>query len=65
MTLEDFAMESLLAIEVQNEFERELNIYIDINKIKNITIKALKDYVTGNVEAFKHYLEALNKSPAK
>ena len=48
MTLQDFGMESLLAIEVQNEFELELNIHVDINKIKNISIKAEDQLVMTN-----------------
>jgi acyl carrier protein len=59
LTLGEIGMESMFAVELQQELEREFNITIGLNYIKLITIKMLKDYEAGNVEEIHQFINEM------
>ncbi|CAG2104159.1 unnamed protein product, partial [Medioppia subpectinata] len=59
LTLGEIGLESMFAVELQQELEREWNINISLNHIKSITIGMLKDYESGNMGAVKKHLDEL------
>ncbi|XP_054160814.1 fatty acid synthase-like [Oppia nitens] len=65
LTLGEIGMESMFAVELQQELDREWNIKMSINHVKNITIKMLKDYESGNVENIKRYVDDVRTARAK
>ncbi|CAG2176900.1 unnamed protein product [Oppiella nova] len=65
LTLGEIGMESMFAVELQQELEREWNIKMSINHVKNITIKMLKDYEAGRVENIKRYVDDVKVARAK
>ncbi len=50
VTLGELGMESMFAIELQQGLEREYDIKLSLNDVKNITVKQLKDFQSGNKE---------------
>ena len=62
LTLGEIGLESMFAIELQQELEREYNMKIGINHIKTITVGLLKDYESGKTEVIKQYIDELKKS---
>ena len=61
LTLGEIGLESMFAVELQQELEREYNMKISSNHIKTITVGLLKDYENGNVNICKHYIDELKK----
>jgi len=55
LTLGEIGMESMFAIELQQGLERDYDIKLTLNDIKNITIKNMKDFEMGKVEVFRQY----------
>ncbi|CAG2183941.1 unnamed protein product, partial [Oppiella nova] len=49
LTLGEIGLESMFAVELQQEMEREWQIKMSINQVKSITVGMLKDYQNGNV----------------
>ena len=62
LTLGEIGLESMLAVELQQELEREYNVKISINNVKAITVGMIKDYEMGNLEHVKNYLDDLKKA---
>ena len=62
LTLGEIGLESMFAVELQQELEREYNMKIGINHIKTITVGLLKDYEAGKTEHIKHYIDELKRS---
>ncbi len=50
VTLGELGMESMFAVELQQGLEREYDIKLSLNDVKNITVKELKDFQSGNKE---------------
>ncbi len=50
VTLGELGMESMFAVELQQGLEREYDIKLSLNDVKNITVKQLKDFQSGNKE---------------
>jgi thioesterase domain-containing protein/acyl carrier protein len=48
LTLGELGMESLFAIELQQGLEHEYEIKLSLNEVKNITVKQMKDFQSGN-----------------
>ncbi|CAG2172487.1 unnamed protein product [Oppiella nova] len=64
ITLGEIGMESMFAVELQQELEREWNMKISLNQVKSITIGMLKDYESGNVSNVKKHIDHLKRSRA-
>ncbi|CAG2118773.1 unnamed protein product, partial [Medioppia subpectinata] len=64
LTLGEIGLESMFAVELQQELEREWNIKMSINHVKNITVKMLKDYESGRMEDFKRYVDEVKTAKA-
>lgn len=47
LTLGDVGMESILAVEMQQRIEREYEVNLTTDEIKQITVGQIKDYQTG------------------
>ena len=56
LTLGEIGLESMFAVELQQELEREFNITIGLNYIKIITIRMLKDYEAGNIDDVHQFI---------
>ena len=52
-TLADIGLESMFAVELQQEFSRELNTNFTLVQLKQITIGMLKEYEQGNLTPIK------------
>ncbi len=50
MTLGELGMESMFAVELQQGLERDYDIKLNLNDVKNITVKQMKDFQSGNKE---------------
>jgi hypothetical protein len=57
LTLGEIGLESMFAVELQQEMEREWQIKMSINQVKSITVGMLKDYQNGNVVTIKKHLD--------
>ena len=55
-------MESMFAVELQQEMEREYNTKFNINHIKTITVGLLKEYEAGKTEYIGKYIDGMKKS---
>jgi acyl carrier protein len=64
VTLGDLGMESMLAVELQQNLEREYEINLTLNQIKKITVKQMKDFQTGNKEEMKKNANAFKLAKA-
>jgi acyl carrier protein len=58
LTLGELGMESMFAVELQQGLEREYEIKLTLNEVKNISVKELKDFQSGN----KQVLTDLSKN---
>jgi acyl carrier protein len=54
MTLGDLGMESMVAVELQQSLEREYDIKLSLNDVKNITVKQMTDFQSGNKEILRN-----------
>ncbi|CAG2108143.1 unnamed protein product, partial [Medioppia subpectinata] len=59
LTLSEIGLESMFAVELQHDLEREWNIRISSNQINHITIGMLKDYEVGNFGYMKKHMDSL------
>jgi thioesterase domain-containing protein/acyl carrier protein len=50
ITLGELGIESILAVELQQNLEREYDLKLTLNQVKKITVKQLKDFQSGNKE---------------
>jgi thioesterase domain-containing protein/acyl carrier protein len=50
LTLGELGMESIFAVELQQGLEREYKIKLSLNDVKNITVKEIKGFQSGNKE---------------
>ncbi|CAG2109550.1 unnamed protein product [Medioppia subpectinata] len=57
LTLGEIGIESMFAVELQQELYREYNVKLSINHIKSITVKMLKDYERGSEEQIRKHLD--------
>ena len=57
LTLDDIGMESMFAVELQQELERQWNMKLSLNNVKNITVKMLKDYDSGKMDNLKNFID--------
>ena len=62
LTLGEIGLESMFAVELQQELQREYNVRISINHIKTITVGMLKEYELGKTENVKKYLDDVKRS---
>ena len=62
LTLGEIGLESMFAVELQQEMERELNIKIGLNHIKSVEVGMLKDYEEGKMATIEKYLGELKTS---
>jgi acyl carrier protein len=54
MTLRELGMESMFAVELQQGLEREYDVKLTLNDVKNITVKQMKDFQSGNKQTLKN-----------
>jgi len=64
LTLGEIGIESMFAVELQQELEREWNMKVTLNQVKSITIGMLKDYEAGNVGEIKKHLDDIKRAKA-
>ncbi|CAG2109042.1 unnamed protein product [Medioppia subpectinata] len=64
LTLGEIGLESMFAVELQQELEREWNVKVSLNHVKSITIGMLKDYEAGNIGNVKKHLDELKQARA-
>ena len=62
LTLGEIGLESMFAVELQQELEREYNMKININHIKTITVGLLKDYENGKTEYIGKYIDGMKRA---
>ena len=62
LTLGEIGLESMFAVELQQELEREYNVKININHIKTITVGLLKDYEMGKTQYIKQYFNEMKRA---
>ena len=62
LTLGEIGLESMFAVELQQELEREYNMKIGINHIKTITVGLLKDYENGKTCYIKNYVNDIKRA---
>ncbi|CAG2176514.1 unnamed protein product, partial [Oppiella nova] len=62
LTLGEIGLESMFAVELQQELEREWNMKVSINQVKSITVGMLKDYEAGNVGELKKHVEDIKRA---
>ncbi len=48
VTLGELGIESMLAVELQQNLEREYDLKLTLNQVKKITVKQMKDFQSGN-----------------
>ncbi|XP_054160842.1 fatty acid synthase-like [Oppia nitens] len=57
LSLGELGLESMFAVELQQELEREYNIKISLNNIRNITVQHIKLYDSGRVDDVSRYVQ--------
>ncbi|CAG2118911.1 unnamed protein product, partial [Medioppia subpectinata] len=57
VTLGEIGLESMFGSEVQQEFEKTLNITVTINQIKSLTVGAFKEYESGRRDHIIKFLD--------
>ena len=57
LTLGEIGIESMFAVELQQGLEREYDIKVTLNDIKNITIGMMKEFEAGKVEELKNFAQ--------
>ncbi|CAG2169075.1 unnamed protein product [Oppiella nova] len=62
LTLGEIGLESMFAVELQQELEREWNMKVSVNQVKSITVGMLKDYEAGNVGELKKHVEDIKRA---
>ncbi|CAG2169008.1 unnamed protein product [Oppiella nova] len=62
ITLGEIGLESIYAVEVQQEFQKQYNTHVTLNQIKSITIGMFKEYESGNITNIKKHLEAIKRA---
>ncbi|CAG2109810.1 unnamed protein product [Medioppia subpectinata] len=62
LTLGEIGLESMFAVELQTELEREYAIRFSLNYIKSITIGMLKAYESGDINVIKRYVNELKSA---
>ena len=62
LTLGEIGLESMLAVELQQELERDFNVKMSINQIKTITVGLLKDYENGKHDILRQYLDEMKRA---
>jgi len=60
VSLGQIGIESMFAVKLQQEMEKELKTGVTINNLKSFTIKVLKEYDSGNINCVKQFLKDLN-----
>ncbi|CAG2172496.1 unnamed protein product, partial [Oppiella nova] len=65
LTLGEIGMESVFAVEFQQGLERDYDIKLTLNDIKNITIRNMKDFEAGNVEVFRQLARDIREARDK
>ena len=65
LTLGEIGMESMFAVELQQGLERDYNIKVTLNDIKNITVKHVKEFEAGKVEELRRFAEEIKMSREK
>ncbi|CAG2169908.1 unnamed protein product [Oppiella nova] len=64
LTLGEIGIESMFAVELQQELEREWNMKVTLNHVKSITIGMLKDYEAGKIGEIKKHLDDVRRAKA-
>src|ERR1700761_5395932 len=59
LTLGEIGMESMFAVELQQGLEREYDIKVTLNDIKNITVGMMKDFESQKVDDVKKFSKDL------
>ncbi|CAG2109741.1 unnamed protein product [Medioppia subpectinata] len=59
LTLGEIGIESMFAVELQQGLEREYDIKVSLNDIKNITIGMMKDFEAGKVDEMKKFADEI------
>ena len=65
LTLGEIGMESMFAVELQQGLERDYDIKVTLNDVKNITIGMMKDFESGKVDEMRGYAEDAKRARAK
>ncbi|CAG2181635.1 unnamed protein product, partial [Oppiella nova] len=65
LTLGEIGMESMFAVELQQGLERDYDIKVSLNDIKNVTIKMVKDFEAGKTNELKMFTEELRDCRSK
>ena len=65
LTLGEIGMESMFAVELQQGLERDYDIKVSLNDIKNVTIKMMKDFEAGKIEELRSFSEEIKDCRAK
>ncbi|CAG2171310.1 unnamed protein product, partial [Oppiella nova] len=64
LTLGEIGIESMFAVELQQELEREWNMKVTLNQVKSITIGMLKDFEAGRIGEIKKHLDDIKRAKA-
>ncbi|CAG2108137.1 unnamed protein product, partial [Medioppia subpectinata] len=64
LTLGEIGIESMFAVKLQQELEREWNIKLSLNQVKSITIGMLKGYEAGNKVSIEMHLDSIRRCKA-
>ena len=62
LTLGEIGLESMFAVELQQELEREFNMKMSVKHIRCITVGLLKDYENGKTEHIKKFIDDMKKA---
>ena len=62
LTLGEIGIESMFAVDLQQELEREFNITIGLNYIKLITVRMLRDYEEGKLHYVHQFINDLKRT---
>ena len=65
LTLGEIGMESMFAVELQQGLEREYDIKVTLNDIKNITIGMMKEFEAGKVDDMKKFADEIKVCRSK
>ncbi|CAG2167187.1 unnamed protein product [Oppiella nova] len=64
LTLGEIGLESMFAVELQQEMEREWNMKVSVNHVKSITIGMLKEYQSGNLVNIRKHMDEIKRARA-
>ena len=65
LTLGEIGMESMFAVELQQGLEREYDIKVTLQDIKNITIGMMKDFESGKVDEMRKFADEIKGCRSK